>query len=673
MKRMSEMLAAFAFFVFPCILFSGCAETITAPVSVMVAEGEGYRVLGENPQRVLPGETVHFELELEDGWSLVGEDGRICEDAVITAEHVLYPVTIVPDVREHVRYYQLQFCDPMLLGTISSTAAPGAVIEGSRVQVSATPKEGYRFVGWTGEDKKDVRSTDSTYTFTIDSDTVLYARYESESDVESVPTALLVYHANGGVCTLSDAENGIYYEDIAVDQYKLPNCMADLGQFVREGYHLVEYNTQPDGSGDGYSLGSRIILDTGLTHEDSAVLYCIWKKETEASAFQWKEENGEITITGYTGTHEELIIPAYIEGKPVTKINKNAFCDCSFETFSIPTTMRTIQARAFADCTKMVTMYFPDTVENVNDNSFWHCSESWKHFYLNAAMAPRYTPEMVTKVEAIITTQDQNRLVVLSGSSSLHGLDSEQLSEALDDRYYVVNHGTNAGVTATVYMEMYQYFLHEGDVFVQAPEYSNEQLGSTAVSWKTYRELESFYNVFRYLDASRYTFFNGFQEHQKTRLPMAATSYNTRNRTLTEHGDLISGEARKKLNSPNYTSNFNISYAIGVPNKAFADALNTCHDALRAAGCTVYVSFAPHNYNGLTAQARTLSTREAYTRYMRSMLDSPVISNLSDFTLAGEYIYDSDWHPNDEGRRIRTEQLAKDIRAQLVKDGIFDS
>ena len=670
MKKLFRFLLL-TVFASALLVLSGCGEVLVAPVTVMVAAGEGYTVVGENPRKVLPGESVSFQLELEEGWSLITEDGQIAEDGTVTMDRVLYPATIVPDVRDQVEYFELKICDPTLRGTLTSTAAPGEIIGGTTVTLTATPKEGYAFIGWTGAEKEDLRSKDATYTFTMEADTVLYPRYVPEDSPEAMTdVALLVYNANGGTCTLDGQENGIYYEEISVSQFKLPNCMGGLGQFVREGYQLVEYNTKPDGTGMGYSLGSKIILDTGLEKKDSEILYCIWKKETEASAFEYKEEKGNITITGYNGTHKELVIPAYIDGKPVTKINKNVFHKDAFEVLVLPPTLESIMANAFVSCNKLVTMYFPDSVVSVTDASFKDCT-NWQHFYLNAVTPPRYGPGMLTKTEALISTQDRNRVVVLSGSSSLHSIDSIQLMEALDNQYYVVNHGTNAGCSAAVYLEVFKNFMHEGDILVQAPEYSNEQLGSMAVPWKTYRECEMFYNIFRYLDARDYTFFAGYAEHQKTRQPMKATSYNIHNRSYNEHGDITSTGKRDELNNPNYTSNFNISYNTSILTDVRAAALNKRYDALREVGVTVYISFAPHNYNGLTRQAREPAHKTAFTQHVAKMLNSPVISDLNNYTLEGQYFWDSDWHTNNIGRRMRTEQLGKDLRAQLVKDGIF--
>ena len=102
----------------------GCGTVLVRPVTVLGAEGEGNTVAGENPRPVLPGESVTFPLELEEGWSLIGADGQIVEDGTVTVDRVLYPATIVPDVRDQVQYFDFQLCDPTVRGKLTSTAAP---------------------------------------------------------------------------------------------------------------------------------------------------------------------------------------------------------------------------------------------------------------------------------------------------------------------------------------------------------------------------------------------------------------------------------------------------------------------------------------------------------------------------------------------------------------------
>ena len=646
-------------------LLAGCAREIRRPVSVMLTEGEGYTIEGENPVSVFPGEDAKFSVRLDEGYTLVSCPGAAYADGVLTVPRVLYPATITPDVRDHVEIVSFAVYEPAARGYIVSNTAPGELPTGTSVTLSAEADDGFVFAAWEDENGVTV-STDASYSFTLTRDTSLVARFRTVEEEAQRSSALLVYNLNGGECTLDGAKDGIYYDEVSTEIYKLPNSLPSLDYFVRDGYHLIEYNTKPDGTGDGYSPGSKILIGD----ETSAVLFCIWMKEADASEFTYTEKNGEVTVTGYTGTASDLAIPAEIGGKPVTVLGGKAIRSASLERLSLPRSLRSVEAGAVYDCSALTTVYFPDTIERIPDTAFSACPE-YKNFYIYAASLPRYGPGVSLKFEALVRTQDRNRIIVVSGSSSWNGLDSKQLGAAFNDDYYVVNYGTNAGTPAIMYMEMISHFVHEGDIVVQAPEHADCQIGSLDMTWKMYRETEMYYNLYRYIDVRRYTrMYSSYTEHQKTRLAIATVaSYTARPGNYDEHGDMITD--RSKLNDPNYTSNFNIGYSPKAVTDRYAENLNDAHKRLLDAGATVYFSFAPHNYNGLTRTARTEENMHAYTNRFREVLNVPVISYLGDYTLAGQYIQDSDWHPNDVGREMRTAQLAKDLKVQMAKDGIW--
>lgn len=57
-------------------------------------------------------------------------------------------------------------------------------------------------------------------------------------------------------------------------------------------------------------------------------------KETSDQLFEYRIENNEITITQYLGTSPEVVIPATIEGLPVTDSDYMAYKNCTSITFS---------------------------------------------------------------------------------------------------------------------------------------------------------------------------------------------------------------------------------------------------------------------------------------------------------------------------------------------------
>lgn len=649
-------------------VLSGCTapRRAAAPAcTVLLAEGEGYRVVSENPLSVLPGGDAFFRVEIEPGYTFVScSGGAVWENGGISLPNVRYPATLTPDVRDHVEYGTLSVSGDPERGQITASPAPGQLVLGTRVTLTAQPDDGYVFAGWTAADGDDILCAENEYSFSLDADTALCARFLSPEELPQPKEALFVYDANGGMCTESDAVNGVLCRSVSTEYYKMPNCLAGLGEFVRDGYHLVEYNTRPDGTGDSYSLGSKVFLDG----EQSAVLYCVWLKETPLSAFMYTEKDGAVTITGYTGEDETLVIPAFIGESPVTRIVAGAVSSPLVRTLSLPATLRILERGAFTGCTALETVYFPDSIERVSDASFM--DSPFSHLYLNAVTPPHFPPGVTRKFEALVTTQDKNRIIVSSGSSSQAGLDAALLGELVGGDYFVVNYGTNAGTPVMMYLEMISHFVHEGDIVVQAPECAAPQLGSNAMTWRMYRETEGYYNIFRYIDARRYTnMLSAFAEWQKIRTQtLSVCSYTDPPVGYNEHGGAVSFPMEE--NRPDYRGGETIRFSRYSLTEEGAEHLNTVHDMIRRAGAVVYVSFAPYNENGLSPEAKTLKAQRAYTARFREALDATVISEVSDYALPGQYIHDSDWHPNGIGCEIRTRQLAEDLCIQMVADGI---
>ena len=82
-----------------------------------------------------------------------------------------------------------------------------------------------------------------------------------------------------------------------------------------------------------------------------------------------------MTITGYTGTDTEIVIPGNINGKRVTKIGASAF---AFNTTLTSVTMQRglfeIGFDAFQSCTSLAQVNLPDGLSFIDDYAFGNCT-----------------------------------------------------------------------------------------------------------------------------------------------------------------------------------------------------------------------------------------------------------------------------------------------------------
>lgn len=95
--------------------------------------------------------------------------------------------------------------------------------------------------------------------------------------------------------------------------------------------------------------------------------------KTTADDFRYDIEDGEVEIWGYRGDDRgELVIPAEIEGYPVTFLN-GAFASCDFTSIKIPSTVKKIGDGTFQDCMDLESVELPEGLVEIGDFAFATC------------------------------------------------------------------------------------------------------------------------------------------------------------------------------------------------------------------------------------------------------------------------------------------------------------
>ena len=80
------------------------------------------------------------------------------------------------------------------------------------------------------------------------------------------------------------------------------------------------------------------------------------------------------TITDYTGTATDLVIPSTIDGVDVVNIGTEAFKEnSSLENIELPDSLETIYEGAFALCSNLVTISIGENVSTIEDFAFASC------------------------------------------------------------------------------------------------------------------------------------------------------------------------------------------------------------------------------------------------------------------------------------------------------------
>ncbi len=732
-------------------LFS-CFGGDTEPelLRVMLTVDSGATVDGEQVIEVEKGEDAVFNVSVLSTYAFVSvsegeydeESGRLTVKNVTERLNIIFKTEALGYDRNETASYYFTAGD-----SDTSTLANAATANlGTEVTVCARDT-GSIFSGWSISAPQPAGRTVSeerSFTFRITPELLnengelkIYANYKDSN--------VFYYDANGG--SINAASKNItaasyYTAELDGDRVKVTlgeeyflfasstaSLFYDDGSFSRDGHVLVEYNTKADGSGEGFSLGSKFYT---ASESDHAVLYCIWAPVSSISEFEYTShtvarpsginasnsenwnENGVI-ITSYNGDDERVVIPETIGGQPVIAIAKGAFSNKSMKELVLSKNLLTVADGAFVGCSKLERVYFSDGIWSIKNEAFDASSyTSLKQLYVNATIAPRFSNTgdgaFAVKLARLLSTQSQDRIIVIAGSSSYQGLASNYLSDLLDGNYEIINFGTTRTTHGTVYLEAMSKYAHEGDMVIYAPENSSYMLGESEMYWKSLRDLEGMNNFFRYIDISNYTnVFTAFTDfNQSYRYKKTPRAYEDiceleRKNVVDRNGDYqnsaredyvgniytdvyyitLNNRCKSKMDgawnnfeeqerNKDYTDLTNVTWC-SIDDERYVRLMNKSIAAAKSSGAKVYFGFAPVDASALVEEAKNLTWIRAYDELIDDIYDfDGRIGNAENYVLAHEYFYDCAFHTNDYGRTYRTYTLYCDIAAALGINDVYE-
>lgn len=477
----------------------------------------------------------------------------------------------------------------------------------------------------------------------------------------------ITYRSNGG-------GRGDVTESCNILTHSRPNTSTGEG-FVREGFTLTGWNTAPDGSGLAVGLGSRVsVPPEGLT------LYAQWAAWTDPACFTWEERGGGLTLTGYAGVEDILVIPEHIGGVPVTAIAAGAFRDCPAQTVILSKALRGVENGAFDGCgVRELTLF--DSIETISDGSFSSCP-SLQTLHINAAEDPygyRFRRESVyaDKVDLLITAQGTKKLVFYGGCSMWYNLIGSEADRVFGEEYAVINMGLNGTVNSLVQMEILAHFLEEGDILFHAPELSSPQqlLRNTDMYQgddKLWCGLEYNYDLFALVDLRGIDgVLDSFCGYLAQKQPGGRYSDVYRDSSGQSYLDytgsipLIRTQSRQQLDD-----------AVTLDPAVLADGLPRLREVYRGymdRGAKVYVSCACVDMEALPPE-QTDNVAEMDRLFRAAVEDgggAVVISRLEDYLYVSADFYDTHYHLLTPMAYQNTEKWLQDLEIQMIRDGLW--
>lgn len=485
------------------------------------------------------------------------------------------------------------------------------------------------------------------------------------------------YHPNGGEIIHG---SGLDYVSVPKRFSHLrENAINAYQYFRRDGYQPIGFNTKEDLSGDTVSFGSRL----SYQYND---YYVEWKKECDAQEFEYVSDYKSVTITGYKGTEEEIIIPKRIEGKPVTVIGREAFHDINLKRIYLPYGIEKIDRKAFFD-TSLEEITFADDIEIIPSSAF---PDTLKTVHINAVTPPKmsgtFYDTFPDKMDYLQMVKDEKKIILFSGSSTRYGYYSPYFDEAFEG-YKTINMGVFAYVNVKPQLDIISAFLKEGDVLISSPEFdvnslecqcSSYQEGQTDFEANEFSFVESDFDLLKYIDVSSYTgFFESFTAFQRSRRMMPSRGYDISAKHYDDDenyysDDIYNIQGDLILNRPGNSKDAWImqplvNYTVNTITEERVNGLNARYQDLLNLGVEVYFTFSPKNRNAIDAES-TAAERKKAENYLRDNLIVPVISSWEESILPGTCFYLIDNHLSTDACYERTKNVIRHLKDYIGKE-----
>ena len=282
-----------------------------------------------------------------------------------------------------------------------------------------------------------------------------------------------------------------------------------------------------------------------------------------------------------------------------------------------------------------------------------------------------YYAELAVLTERLDKAEGK-KLVLIWGSNIAFGVDVELLETLLHDKgydYTVCPYGLYAAVGTSAMLSLSEKALKEGDIVILAVEPMDETM-STYFGASAFLKCaeDAPYLVTRLNAAQRHAALGNYISYLQERIKVL------RSGQLPEAEGVYSRAAFGDNGNLDYSREGNIM-ALGFDTtepvdlktvRIEADFSEQVNDYCREAeqkGAVVYLSFSPVNRSALTDGSEEALL--AFFTRCRESFSCAVISDPGRYVLDSAWFYDSNFHLNSAGAKVRTVLLAEDILAQF--------
>ena len=278
-----------------------------------------------------------------------------------------------------------------------------------------------------------------------------------------------------------------------------------------------------------------------------------------------------------------------------------------------------------------------------------------------------YNASFIDKVARLKSINEPK--IILAGHSNLaFGMNSKMLQDAMN--MPVVNLGLHGGLGNAFNENIARFNINSGDLIIVC--HSNfaddDIIGNTGLAWITIEYHWDLYKILRVkdylemiLEYPRY-WIGSFKLWINSEGNKSSDDSSYSRKAFNEFGDIVfKPKNKQKTLDELFKSD---TQKVPLINDTCINRLNEYNKYIKSKGATLLIAGYP------IIEVDFMPSAEEYDKFQReleSRLDCEVISNYRDYFIPYKYFYDSIFHLDEEGVKIRTQQLINDIQRWQTK------
>lgn len=285
--------------------------------------------------------------------------------------------------------------------------------------------------------------------------------------------------------------------------------------------------------------------------------------------------------------------------------------------------------------------------------------EQFDHLYLG---------ELADKYQRLRSFDDENKIVIIGGSSVAFGIKSPMIEANLG--MPVVNFGLYGPLGTTIMMDLTRGHIHEGDIVVLAPETDHQTMSMYFNGEGMWQSCDSDLTMLLKVRAHNWGEMLGiFWQFAQRKLtfyrygkPEPDGVYD--HDAFDEYGDVIYTREQPTMDDW-YDTEVLVDLDTSIIEDEFIDYVNEYIDYCQRQGAKVYWSWPPMNELAIQQDEAGIL---AYATYVREHIHCQIISDITDYIMDPGYFYDTNYHVTDRGAIVHSSRLIQDLQ-NFIGDG----